>query len=144
VLTNFLPIYGIDMLPLGPVGTIPFFLLQAYGIARHRLMDVDYVVRKLVSFLLAATVALAPSSIAIALFGEVLGFNAPFVVGAATITVGLVSAVVIPLLQQALETHVQRALFPHRYDYRCTSAVSRRTSSTCSTSASSCAASAPP
>jgi len=118
VLTNFLPIYGIDTLPLGPVGTIPFFLLQAYGIARHRLMDVDYVVRKVVSFLLAATVALAPSSIAIALFGEVLGFNAPFVVGAATITVGLISAVAIPMLQQALETHVQQAIFPHRYDYR--------------------------
>jgi signal transduction histidine kinase len=117
-MTNFLPLYGIDTLPLGSVGTIPFFLLQAYGIARHRLMDVDFVVRKLVSFLLAATIALAPWSIAVAVFGEMMGFGVPFVVGAATIIVGLVSAVVIPLLQQALETHVQRAIFPHRYDYR--------------------------
>jgi signal transduction histidine kinase len=118
VMTNFLPMYGIDVLPLGSVGTIPFFLLQAYGIARHRLMDVDFVVRKLVSFLLAAIVALVPWSLAIAFFGEALGFDAPVVIIAATVTLGLFSAVVIPMLQQALETKVQRAIFPHRYDYR--------------------------
>ena len=117
-LTNFLPMYGIDVFPLGNVGTVPFFLLQAYGIARHRLMDVDYVVRKLVSFLLAATVALVPWAVAVAMFGEEIGFDAPFAVGATTIVVGLVSAVLIPWLQQALETHVQRAIFPNRYDYR--------------------------
>jgi signal transduction histidine kinase len=118
VMTNFLPMYGIDVVPLGSVGTIPFFLLQAYGIARHRLMDVDFVVRKLVSFLLAAIVALVPWSLAIAFFGEAIGFNAPVVIIAATVTLGLFSAVVIPMLQQALETKVQRAIFPHRYDYR--------------------------
>jgi signal transduction histidine kinase len=118
VLTNFLPMYGIDVVPLGTVGTIPFFLLQAYGIARHRLMDVDYVVRKLVSFLLAALVALVPWAAAVALFGEVLGFTAPFVIVAAAVTVGLYAALVIPMLQQALETKVQSAIFPHRYDYR--------------------------
>ena len=117
-LTNFLPMYGIDVFPLGNVGTVPFFLLQAYGIARHRLMDVDYVVRKLVSFLLAATVALVPWAIAVAMFGTEIGFDAPLAVGATTIVVGLVSAVVIPWLQQALETRVQRAIFPTRYDYR--------------------------
>jgi signal transduction histidine kinase len=117
-LTNFLPLYGIDTMPLGNVGTIPFFLLQAYGIARHRLMDVDYVVRKIVSFLLAITIALVPCSITFAVVGQMMGIEAPFAVAAATIVVGLVAAVVIPTLQQALETRVQRAIFPHRYDYR--------------------------
>jgi hypothetical protein len=118
VLTNLLPMYGIDWVPLGPVGTIPFFLLQAYGIARHRLMDVDYVVRKLVSFLLAASVALVPWTIAFVFLGGSMGLTAPFVIGAATMSVGLFAALVIPTLQQALETKVQRAIFPHRYDYR--------------------------
>jgi signal transduction histidine kinase len=117
-LTNFLPMYGIETPPLGNVGSIAFFLLQAYGIARHRLLDVDYVVRKTVSFLLAATIALVPWSLVIAFYGEAIGFEQPFMVGVATVIVGLVSAVLIPLLQQALETHVQRAIFPHRYDYR--------------------------
>jgi signal transduction histidine kinase len=117
-LTNFLPMYGIETWPLGNVGSLAFFLLQAYGIARHRLLDVDYVVRKSVSFILAATISLVPCGVAIALYGEAIGFDAPFAVAAATVVVGMVAAVLIPLLQKALETRVQQAIFAHRYDYR--------------------------
>jgi signal transduction histidine kinase len=117
-LTNFLPLYGVEVFPLGNLGTVPFFLVQAYGIVRHRLMDVDYVVRKLVSFLLAASVALVPLGIAMAFLGRAAGVEVPFVIAASTVIVGLVAAVLVPTLQQALETQVQRAIFAHRYDYR--------------------------
>src|SRR5205823_2394783 len=53
-LTNLLPLYGINVYPLGSFGNVVYLGIVAYAIARHRLMDVDYVVRKAVSFSLAA------------------------------------------------------------------------------------------
>jgi hypothetical protein len=36
----------------------------------------------------------------------------------ASVTLALVGVILVPTLQEALETRVQRAFFPRRYDYR--------------------------
>src|SRR5216110_3963943 len=63
VLTNILPLYGVRIYPLGSLGNVFTMGIMAYAIARHRLMDVDYVVRKGVSFTLAATLVLVPGGV---------------------------------------------------------------------------------
>ncbi|TMB49031.1 MAG: hypothetical protein E6J60_13575, partial [Deltaproteobacteria bacterium] len=65
VLTNLLPVYGVGIYPLGSLGNVFTMGIMAYAIARHRLMDVDYVVRKGVSFMLAATLVLVPGGVGI-------------------------------------------------------------------------------
>ncbi len=117
-LTNLLPLYGINTYPLGDFGNVFFVGVIAYAIARHRLMDVDYVVRKGVSFTIAAAAVLTPGGMAIEALLKISGGQEPLFGTTAAIALALVSVVLIPTLQDALETRVQRAFFPHLYDNR--------------------------
>ncbi len=118
VLTNLLQAYGVSVYPMGNLGNVLSIGIMGYAIARHRLMDVDYVVRKGVSFVLAATVVLLPGGVAIAGLSRLLGAAEPPVVACASVLLALVAVVLVPAFQRGIETRVQRALFPHLYDYR--------------------------
>jgi signal transduction histidine kinase len=118
VLTNVLPIYGIRIYPLGSLGNAFFVAVMGYAIVRHRLMDVDYVVRKGVSFLLALVVVLLPGSLGLAAFGRMIGSEAPTLWTCAAISLAVIAVILVPTLQVALEMQVDRALFPQRFDYR--------------------------
>ncbi|HXJ35252.1 MAG TPA: ATP-binding protein [Candidatus Eisenbacteria bacterium] len=118
VLTNFLPIYGMNVYPLGNLGNVLWLAIIAYSIVRHRFMDLDYVVRKVVSLSMAGLCVLVPSSLVVVAIARAIGVDAPILVACIVSAVGLLSAVLIPTLQQAIETRVQEAIFAHRYDYR--------------------------
>ena len=90
----------------------------AYAIVRHRLMDVDYIVRKGVSFALAAAVVLIPGGAGLNALARAVGADEPLIYTCAALALALLSVVVIPTLQEALETRLHRAFFRHRYDYR--------------------------
>ena len=116
--TNLLPIYGFHTYPLGDMGSVFFAGIVAYAIVRHRLMDVDYVVRKLVSFSAPVAVILVPGSIGVSALASALGAEEPLIVACAAVGLALIAVVLIPALQEALETRVQQAFFPQAYDYR--------------------------
>src|SRR5437763_11827036 len=117
-LTNLLPVYGINVYPLGSFGNAVYLGIIAYAIARHRLMDVDYVVRKAISFFLAASVVLIPGGTVLFALSRTVGGEEPAVVACAAVGLALLSVVLIPTFQEALETRVHRAFFPQLYDYR--------------------------
>src|SRR5262249_18388899 len=77
VLTNLLPIYGINIYPLGNLGNVFFTGIVAYAMVRHRLMDVDYIVRKGVSFVIAASMVLVPSGIVLATICRAFTMSTP-------------------------------------------------------------------
>jgi signal transduction histidine kinase len=117
-MTNFATVYGAHIYPLGQFGNVLYTGVIAYAISRHRLMDVDYVVRKFVSFTASLAVVLLPGGIGLYQLALYVGAEAPLVVVLAAITLALVGVVLVPTLQAALETRVQQAFFPRRYDYR--------------------------
>src|SRR5439155_1332377 len=117
-LTNLLPVYGINVYPLGSFGNALYLGVIAYAIARHRLMDVDYVVRKAVSFFLAASAVLVPGGLVVFMLGRAVGAEQAVVVACAAVALALLSVVLIPIFQEALETRVHRAFFRKLYDYR--------------------------
>ncbi len=118
IVTNLLPIYGFNIYPLGSLGNVFTMSIMAYAIARHRLMDVDYVVRKGVSFTLAATLVLVPGGMGISALATTMEWQEPAVTVCASMALALLSVVLVPALQSALETRVQRVFFPQYYDYR--------------------------
>src|SRR5437867_4277972 len=118
VLTNLLPLYGVSIYPLASLGNVFTMGIIAYAIARHRLMDVDYVVRKGVSFTLAAALVLVPGSAGIWALAQTLEADEPGIMVCAALALALIAVVLIPACQAALETRVQRAFFPEHYDYR--------------------------
>jgi signal transduction histidine kinase len=117
-LTNLLPIYGIEVYPLGNAGNVFYTGIVAYAMVRHRLMDVDYVVRKGVSFTVAVAVALVPGGAALAVLLRAVGIDQPVPFVCAALALALVAVLLAPTLQAALETRVHRALFPTVYDHR--------------------------
>src|SRR5256712_10962123 len=118
VLTNLLPVYGVGIYPLGSLGNVFTMGIMAYAIARHRLMDVDYVVRKGVSFMLAGTLVLVPGGVGIWVLSRSLDTQEPAIMVCAALALALIAVILIPASQAALETRVQRAFFPQHYDYR--------------------------
>jgi signal transduction histidine kinase len=118
IFTNLLPLYGIEVYPLGSLGTVMYVGVVAYAIVRHRFMDLDYLVRKVVSFSLAAVVVLGPGMAVVAVVSERLDARDPLLLSFTAAALGLIAAILVPTLQRALETRIQRAFFPQRYDYR--------------------------
>jgi signal transduction histidine kinase len=117
-LTNFATVYGAHIYPLGQLGNVLYTGVIAYAISRHRLMDVDYVVRKFVSFTASLAVVLIPGGVGLYQLAIYVGAEAPLVIVLASITLALAGVVLVPTLQAALETRVQQAFFPRHYDYR--------------------------
>jgi signal transduction histidine kinase len=118
LLTNLLAIHHFPILPLGSVGTVLWSWTLAYAITRHRIVDIDYVVRKALSFLMAALPIVVPGGIGMAYLSEMMGAENPVILAAASIALSLVAGFVIPTAQEALETRVERVLFPERYNVR--------------------------
>ena len=117
-LTNLLAIYGVRVYPLGSLGNAVFVGIVAYAIVRHRLMDVDYVVRKFVSFSLASIAVLVPGGVGLLALGRHLGAGEPLLIVFAALTLAVTAMAVVPAVQEALESRLQRLLFPRRYDHR--------------------------
>ena len=81
-------------------------------------MDLDYVVRKAVSFCLAAATILIPGTLMLTALARALGAAEPLVLGTAGTMMALASVLLIQTFQEGLETRLQRVLFPTRYDHR--------------------------
>ena len=118
ILTSLLTVYGINIYPLGSIGNLIGMSVIAYAIARHRLMDVDSVVRKGVSFMLAAALVLAPGGLAMWALCRSMEVSEPAVLVSAAMSLALIAVVLVPAVQAGLETRIQRAFFAERYDYR--------------------------
>jgi signal transduction histidine kinase len=116
--TNLLSVYGYSIYPLGSLGNVFWVGVFAYTMARHRLMDLDYLVRKVLSFVLASAPVLVPGGLAISLLTETVGSEAPLVLPAAAVGLALISILLVPTLQEGLESRLHRALFPERYGSR--------------------------
>ena len=78
--TTFLPVFDINVYPIGQL----FFPLEAliisYSIVRHRLMDIDFVIRKGAVYLYASSLFLVPL-VAVVIIAQLFIFkdiNLPF------------------------------------------------------------------
>lgn len=118
VATNLLTVYGINVYPMGSVGTVFWVGLLGYAIARHRVIDVDYAVRKGMSFAMAMATVLVPGSLVLGVLATRLGTELPALLVVVALLLALLVALLTPGLQKALETRLHRVLFPSRYDYR--------------------------
>jgi signal transduction histidine kinase len=118
MLTNVAVVYGANVYPLGNLGNVIYAGIMAYAIVRHRLMDVDYIVRKFVSFTAALTITMLPGGVGLYELAQLVGAEEPSILVLAAVALALTGIILVPTLQTALESRVQQAFFPRRYDYR--------------------------
>ena len=117
-LTNFLPPYGVPIYPLGNLGTAAFSAIVAYAIVRHRLMDIDVVLTKGISFSLVAILFIGPL-LAVAIAAQRWSFGSHDQALTTTILfLLLVCAALFPRLQSLLERRVASSLFREKQEAR--------------------------
>lgn len=116
--TNLLPTYGISVYPLGNLGSAAWAGIVAYAIARHRLMDIDLVVTKGMSFIFVASVLIAPV-FATLLWLQRLSFGQVHPDFSVAVLVMLIAVgVLFPALRFRAESRIERSLFREKHEYR--------------------------
>ena len=118
-ITDFFPDYGINIYPIGSISVFLFILTVSYAIARHRLMDIEVVIKKTVMFagiftfvfMIFAGVTFFTQEFLVALLGD----NTRYVVfffSVLLITIG------IRPLEKFLTHATDKFLFQKKYDYQ--------------------------
>lgn len=118
-LTNFFPLYGFkNVYPLGHFGAPITIVILAYAIIKHRLLDIDFVIRRSVIYsMLTAILATAYVSIVFSLgtvFQDLTGFKALL----PTVVFSIVVALTFEPLHRSIKVGVDRLFFTRSYEYR--------------------------
>lgn len=114
-----LPILGNSALvEIGPSSTIIFAAVTAYAILRHRLMDIEVIVKKSIVYsLLVGGVAGAYVLLAF-LFGQLLQGVVGFGNSLAIFLIALLVVVGYRPLEKSIENMTDKVFFKRKYDYR--------------------------
>jgi two-component system, NtrC family, sensor kinase len=117
-LSNFLPMYGVPVYPMGHLGNTIYAAIIAYAIVRHRLMDIELVVTKGIAYVAVATILIGPT-FGLLLWLQRVSFGRiqpdfSFAVLLMFISIG----VLFPTLRLQAQSRIQRALFRQKSEYR--------------------------
>lgn len=116
--TNFLLSFGIKIYPIGNMAAIIFTSIVAYAIVKHRLMDIEVVIRKSVVYASLTASITAIYAIIVGVFQGVFGITR-FAQG--SLLVNGLAAMVIAVSFQPLRNRIQRIVdklfFKDKYDY---------------------------
>lgn len=114
--TNVLPVYGVNVYPLGNLGSAIWAAIVGYAIVRHRLMDIEIVVAKGLSFI-AASLAVAGPAIALCVFVQLLTFGSiHYDFSAAVGGLFLIVGILFPAVRAAIERRIGRSLFRTKFE----------------------------
>ncbi|MGD0946657.1 MAG: ATP-binding protein [Candidatus Binatia bacterium] len=117
-LTNFLPIFGVPIYPLGHFGSALYAAIIAYAIARHRLMDIDVVVSKGVAYAAVACILIGPA-FALMVWLQRLAFgHVQPDFSFAVLLMFVAIAVLFPVLRIQAQSRIQQTFFREKSEYR--------------------------
>lgn len=114
----FLPVYGINIYPFGGYLIAIFPIIITYAIVKHRLMDINIVFKKGVTYAYASLLLLIPLFILV-IYGQQATFKAVnypfsiFILGAIVI-----AAYFFPRVKVRAEKTVEQFIFKNKYDYK--------------------------
>jgi two-component system NtrC family sensor kinase len=117
-MTNLIAPLGIPFYPLGNFANAVYAMFIAYGIRRYRLMDIDSVVTKGISYVFLGGLLLAPALGLVLLlqrwFFEKIDYDFTFFVLVMMLCVGLA----MPRMRVSAEERIERSLFPDKHEHR--------------------------
>jgi signal transduction histidine kinase len=116
--TNLLAVYGVPIYPMGSLGTAAYAGVVAYAIVQHRLMDVDIVITKGVTYALVSLSTIFPVFVFVMwLEKEVFNYiDANF--SLLLLLSYLLVAVLFPLVRSRAEARIGLSLFREKHESR--------------------------
>ncbi len=119
-LTNFFPLYGIRVYPIGHVGNLLACTLLAYSIIRYSFMDIEVIIKKGIVYSVI-TALVAGSYVSLIVVSQWL-FQSTNIGGswpAAAVLLGIVLlALIFEPLRSLVQRVVDRLFFKTRYEYQ--------------------------
>lgn len=117
--TSFLPVFGINVYPIGNFATAIYPLIIAYAIFAYRLMDIEVIIKKTLVFagIVAAAVSVItfPFALIQAVIGKALGVPDPFFLMA----LGIATTVLVYRpVERVLVNITDKYLFQKKINYR--------------------------
>jgi two-component system, NtrC family, sensor kinase len=117
-MTNLIATFGVPFYPLGNLANVVYVGIIAYGIVRHRLMDIDLVVTKGMAYAAVSLVLIGPA-FGLTLWLQQLSFKHIHPDFSAGILLMLIAVgVLFPTLRLQAEFRIGRSLFREKHEYR--------------------------
>ncbi len=120
LITNiFLPLFGTSKYGgLGPTFTVIMVGFTAYSIVKHRLMDINIVLKKGTTYFLLVLLLFVPSLLLIILGQKVFFHKISYLFSAVIVALLFLVAILFYRIKPQTEKMVEQFLFKNRYDYR--------------------------
>jgi signal transduction histidine kinase len=116
--TTFLPVFKIEIFPFGFYLVSIYVLITSYAIAKHRLMDINVVLKKGTTYVLLMLLLFIPSFLLIVLTQKIFFEKINYLFSVVIFLILLLAARFFYAIKPKTEKAVEQLLFKNRYDYR--------------------------
>ena len=116
--STFLPVFNIEIFPFGFYLISVYVLIISYSIAKHRLMDINIVLKKGTTYVLLMLLLLIPSFLFILFSQKVFFSKISYLFTAIIVGLLFLVAFFFYRIKPQTERMVEQVLFKNRYDYR--------------------------
>jgi signal transduction histidine kinase len=116
--STFLPNFNIEVFPFGFYLISAYVLIFSYAIAKHRLMDINIVLKKGTTYILLLITLFVPSFLFILLSQKVFFSKISYLFSAVIVALLFLVTLFFYRIKPQTERMVEQFLFKNRYDYR--------------------------
>jgi hypothetical protein len=116
--TTFFPSFGIEIFPFGLYLISIYVLIISYAIAKHRLMDINIVLKKGTTYILLLLLLFVPAFFFILFSQKVFFYEISYLFSAVIAALLFLVTVFFSRIKPQTEKMVEQFLFKNRYDYR--------------------------
>jgi two-component system NtrC family sensor kinase len=116
--TTFLPVFKIEIFPFGFYLVSIYVLITSYAIVKHRLMDINIVLKKGTTYVLLMLLLFVPSFLLIIISQKVYFNNINYLFSGIIFLLLLLVTILFYRIKPHTEKAVEQFLFKDKYDYR--------------------------
>jgi signal transduction histidine kinase len=116
--STFFPNFNIEVYPFGPYLVSAYVLVFSYAIAKHRLMDINIVLKKGTTYILLLVTLFVPSFLLILLGQKIFFYKISYLFSAVMAALLFLVTLFFYRIKPQTEKMVEQFLFKNRYDYR--------------------------
>jgi signal transduction histidine kinase len=116
--STFLPVFDIEVFPFGFYLVSIYVVITSYAIAKHRLMDINIVLKKGTTYILLLLLLFVPSFLLIIISQKIFFGWINYLFSAAIFSILFLVTIFYYQVKPKTEKAVEQLLFKDRYDYR--------------------------
>jgi len=116
--TTFLPVFKIEIFPFGFYLVSIYVLITSYAIVKHRLMDINIVLKKGTTYIFLILLLFAPSILLVILSQNIFFDKINYLFSTIIFLLLFIVTILFYRIKPKTEKAVEQLLFKNRYDYR--------------------------